>query len=218
MPDMKRKSSNAAACGRAGRRGNPGRALAAALALSFAAAWGAVAAPTITYQGQPIATSAEVAGSDLQLNGVGYRGWKIYKAYVAALYLPHKTTAPTDVLAQQGPKRVQLRLLVGGSASYFADAFTGGIKKRVTPAQFEEMKDRIDAFDKLVRGLGDVKKGDVVNLDFVPDTGLVMTLNGKSMGQPIPGADLYTAMLKIWVADDARDKGLRAAMLGGTQN
>jgi len=29
-------------------------------------------------------------------------------------------------------------------------------------------------------------------------------------------ADLYDSMLKIWVAEDAKDKPLRAAMLGGT--
>lgn len=202
----------------AGRTRRTVRGLAAALTLAVASAWGAVAAPTITYQGHAIATTAEVAGADLQLNGVGYRGWRIYKAYLAALYLPHKSTTGSDVLAQEGPKRVQLHLLVSGSSGYFADAFTGGIKKRVTATQYESMKDRIDAFDKLVRSLGNVSKGDVVNLDFVPDAGLVMTLNGKPVGQPIPGADLYTAMLKIWVADDARDKELRAAMLGGTQN
>jgi hypothetical protein len=192
--------------------------LAVALALAITAADGAVAAPSVTFQGQSISTEVQVAGAGLQLNGVGYRGWRVYKAYVAALYLPHKTAVASDVLAQAGPKRVQLRLLVSGSSSYLADAFTGGIKKRVTPAQYEELKDRIDTFDKMVRGLGDMKKGDVVDLDYVPDSGLVTTLNGKLVGQPLPGADLYTAMLKIWVGDDARDKDLRAALLGGTQS
>jgi hypothetical protein len=198
----------------------PLRRLLAAAIVSFA---GLSAVPsafpaegTVTYEGLPISTTAKVAGADLHLNGVGYRGWKIYKAYVCALYLPKKTTSAADALGQAGPKRVQLRLLVSGSSDYFAEALVGGIQKRVPKDEFAAMKPRVDAFDKIIRDAGDLKKGDVIDLDFVPDTGLVVLLNGKPAGSPVAGADLYTAMLKIWLGDDARDKELRAAMLGGT--
>jgi hypothetical protein len=209
-----RRSSSSSFAARRGRR------LLAAAVVALAGLFAGPAAfaldGEITYEGLPIATSAKVAGHDLQLNGVGYRGWRIYKAYVAALYLPRKTTSAAEAIGQAGPKRVQLQLLVSGSSGYFADALTGGIQKRVPADQFAAMKDRVDAFDKLIRNAGDLKKGDVINLDFVPDTGLVVLLNGKAAGNPVPGADLYTAMLKIWLGDDARDKELRAAMLGGT--
>jgi len=192
------------------------RRLIAASMLLLASAF-AQPALALDVEGQPIAATARVAGQDLQLNGAGVRAYSIYKMYIAALYLPKKTTLTSEVVGQQGPKRVQLRILltVPGSSGYLADAFTGGIRKRVTPAQFEAMKSRLETFDKMVRGL-DVKKGDVVNLDFVPDAGLTVTLNDKPVGAPIPGADLYDSMLKIWVAEDAKDKPLRAAMLGGT--
>ena len=188
--------------------------IAAALALASTLAQPALG---LELEGQPIADTAHVAGRDLQLNGAGIRAWTMYKMYIAALYLPKKTSSAAEVVGQQGAKRVQLRILltVPGSSGYLADAFTGGIRKRVTPAQYDAMKSRLETFDKMVRGL-DVKKGDVVNLDFVPDTGLTVTLNEKPVGSPIPGADLYDSMLKIWVADDAKDKPLRAAMLGGT--
>lgn len=188
-----------------------------AFAVPASAAADAASAATIAVEGQAVPTSAKVAGADLQLNGAGVRAWSFYKAYVAALYLPKKATSVGDVVGQAGAKRVQLRILmtVPGSSGYLADAFTGGIKKRVTADQYTGMKDRIDLFDKMVRGL-DVKKGDVVNLDFVPDAGLTVLLNGKQVGNAVPGTDLYAAMLKIWVGDDAKDKPLRAAMLGGT--
>ena len=209
---------------RAARR----RPLSALVAAAFvAAASGLAATPDaraaeaagVQVEGQAIAPTATVAGTELKLNGVGVRAWTVYKMYVAALYLPKKATTVADVVGQSGAKRVQLRILlsVGGASGYLADAFTGGIKKRVTPDQYTHMKDRIDAFDKLVRGL-DTKKGDLVNLDYVPDAGLTLALNGKVVGKPVPGADLYDAMLKIWVGDDAKDKPLRAAMLGGPPN
>jgi hypothetical protein len=198
------------------RRARPPRHLAAAAALALVAAL-AQPAFALEIEGQPIADTAQVAGRELQLNGAGVRAYSVYKMYVAALYLPKKTSSAAEVVGQQGAKRVQLRILltVPGSSGYLADAFTGGIKKRVTPEQFEAMKTRLDVFDKMVRNL-DVKKGDVVNLDFVPEAGMTVTLNAKPVGSPIPGADLYDSMLKIWVNEDAKDKPLRAAMLGGT--
>jgi len=184
-----------------------------------ASAADADASAAVQVEGQAIPTSATVAGKPLVLNGAGVRAWTVYKMYVAALYLPHKTNNVLDIVDQPGAKRVQLRILlsVSGASGYLADAFTGGIRKRVTPEQFQAMKDRVDAFDKTVRSL-QAKKGDIVNLDFVPDAGLVMSMNGRTVGQPIPGADLYGAMLKIWVGDDAKDKELRAAMLGGASS
>jgi hypothetical protein len=184
--------------------------------LAAAPAAHAADASTVEVEGQAVPTSAKVAGAELPLNGVGVRAYSFYKMYVAALYLEKKTRVGAEAAGAPGAKRVQLRILltVPGSSGYLADAFTGGIKKRTTPAAFAAMKDRVDTFDKMVRGL-DVKKGDVVDLDFVPDSGLVVTLNGKPVGAAIPGADLYTAMLKIWVGDDAKDQPLRAAMLGG---
>lgn len=202
----------------------PRQHLAAVLAAAFVGAGALVALPaaraadaSVEVEGLQVSTSAKVAGAELQLNGAGVRAWSFYKAYVAALYLPKKTSSAADDVGQTGAKRVQLRILmtVPGSAGYLADAFTGGIKKRVSAEQYDQMKDRIDTFDKMVRGM-DVKKGDVVNLDFVPDAGLTVTVNGKPLGNPVPGNDLYSAMLKIWVGDDAKDKPLRAAMLGGT--
>ncbi len=208
---------------RGSRRRQLSAAIAAAFlamsALSLAPAASAADGAPVSVEGQAVPATATVAGTELKLNGVGIRAWTVYKMYVAALYLPKKATTVADVVGQQGAKRVQLRILlsVGGASGYLADAFTGGIKKRVSPEQFAAMKDRVDAFDKLVRSL-DTKKGDLVDLDYVPDAGLVLSVNGKPAGKPVPGADLYGAMLKIWVGDDAKDKPLRAAMLGGPPN
>jgi len=54
----------------------------------------------------------------------------------------------------------------------------------------------------------------VVNLDFLPGKGLVMTLNGARRGQPIPGEDLYAGVLKIFLGELPVDKKLKAGLLG----
>jgi hypothetical protein len=174
----------------------------------------AQAAAPITLEEQTFPADASVGGAALQLNGVGLRAAFIYKVYLAGLYLPRRAASGPEVLAQSGPKRLQVRLLMDGPSDEFAKAFTGGIAKRTPAGQVAAMRDRIAAFDRTLRSVGNVKKGDVVNLDYAPATGLTMTVNGKGYGAPVPGADLYAALLDIFVGDRPVDAKMKAGMLG----
>ena len=189
-----------------------GVALIALAALVFLP--GAHAASPITREDQTFPGDARVAGTPLQLNGVGLRAAFIYKVYLAGLYLPVKAATGPAVFAETGPKRVQVRMLMDGPSDEFAKAFTGGITKRTPADQVAAMRDRIDAFDRTLRSVGNVKKGDVVNLDYTPAVGLTMTVNGKAFGAPVPGADLYAALLEIFVGERPVDAKMKAGMLG----
>ena len=174
----------------------------------------AYAAAPVTLENQTFAGGANVAGTPLRLNGVGLRAAFIYKVYLAGLYLPTRAATGPEVLAETGPKRVQVRMLMDGPSDEFAKAFTGGIAKRTPADQVVAMRDRIAAFDRTLRSVGNVKKGDVVNLDYAPAVGLTMTVNGKPVGAPVPGADLYAALLGIFVGDRPVDPKMKAGMLG----
>lgn len=187
-------------------------ALAAFVLLSPANA--AQAAAPITLEDQTFPGDARVAGTPLLLNGVGLRAAFIYKVYLAGLYLPTQVSTGAEVLAEAGPKRLQVRMLMDGPSDEFAKAFTGGIAKRAPAGQVAAMQDRIDAFDRTLRSVGNVKKGDVVDLDYAPAVGLTMTVNGKRVGAPVPGADLYAALLDIFVGDRPVDAKMKAGMLG----
>ena len=189
-----------------------GVALIALAALAFMPS--AHAAAPVTLENQTFPGDASVAGTPLQLNGVGLRAAFIYKVYLAGLYLPAKATTGAAVFSETGPKRLQVRMLMNGPSDEFAKAFTGGIAKRTPADQVAAMKDRIAAFDRTLRSVGDVKKGDVVNLDYAPAVGLTMTINGKPYGAPVPGADLYAALLNIFVGDRPVDAKMKAGMLG----
>jgi hypothetical protein len=190
-----------------------GIALIALAALVFMPA--AHAAAPITLEDQTFAGSAKVGDTALQLNGVGLRSAFIYKVYLAGLYLPKKAASGADVFAQAGPKRLQVRMLMNGPSDEFAKAFTGGIRKRTPADQVAAMEERIATFDRTLRSVGDVKKGDVVNLDYAPAVGLTMTINGKAFGAPVQGADLYAALLNIFVGDRPVDAKMKSGMLGG---
>src|SRR6185312_9434306 len=137
-----------------------------------------------TRENQTFPGQADVAGAPLQLNGVGLRAAFIYKVYLAGLYLPAKAATGADALAQPGPKRVQVRMLMDGPSDEFAKAFTGGIAKRTPADQVAAMQPRIAAFDRTLRSVGKVHKGDVVDVDWLPAEGLAMRINGKPVGAP----------------------------------
>ena len=197
---------------RALAQGLLGMALIALAALAFLPS--AHAAESITLENQTFPAGAVVGGTPLQLNGVGLRAAFIYKVYLAGLYLPTQAATGPAVFAQAGAKRVQVRMLMDGPSDEFAKAFTGGIAKRTPADQVAAMQDRIAQFDRTLRSVGDVRRGDVVNLDYAPAVGLTMTVNGKPVGAPVPGADLYAALLRIFVGDRPVDAKMKAGMLG----
>lgn len=177
-----------------------------------------VTATGLQYEGFSFERNVKVADTELVLNGVGRRAPLKFHVYAAALYLPHKLSTGAAILAEPGAKRLQLRMQVSGPSKYFVDAFDGGIRKRVPAEQLVGMTPRVEAFDAQLRAFGDLKENDVINLDFVPAKGTVVSVNGRTQGGAVPGEDLYRAMLSIFVGDRALDKAMREGLLGGTPN
>ena len=169
----------------------------------------------VKVEGQTFAAQAQVGQAELRLNGVGLRAVAWLKGYAAGLYLPKKVTTPDEVLQMPGPKRLQLRMLQEVSTQEFIKAFDKGIKRNTPEAEWPAMADRMARFDAMLVKMGKVRKGDVVDLDFVPTSGLTLVWNGKVQGEPLPGADLYTALLKIFIGDKPTDPELKAGLLGG---
>jgi hypothetical protein len=174
----------------------------------------ATAASALRIEGRSFDDHIRLADTELLLNGVGLRAVLTFKGYAAGLYLGSKASTAEQVLAGQGAKRVQMQMLLDVEAKEFVKAFDVGMKRNLGEAERAAMQDRIAQFDHNVAQIGTVKKGDIVNLDFIPALGLVLTLNGKPRGEPVPGADLYAALLKIFIGERPVDKKLKAGLLG----
>lgn len=189
------------------------RVLLATALVACALQWPAMAA---TVDGYTFEDQARVAEADLLLNGVGFRGVRIFKAYSASLYLAHKSEQPAQVLAMPGPKRLRIRMLWDVPSAEFAKAFEVGVTRNTAASELPALKERMATFDAMVRAIGKVRKGDVVDLDLLPSQGLMFMLNGKPRGEPIAGADLYAALLRIFIGELPVDDRLKAGLLGGT--
>ena len=177
-------------------------------------ATGSVRAAVI--EGQHFDDRLSLADAELVLNGMGLRAVAWLKGYAAGLYVAQRATTPAAVLAQKGPKRVQMRLMVDVPSAEFVKAFDKGIQRNHDEAEQAALRDRGARFDQLVASLGQLKKGDVVDLDYLPARGLVLSLNGKPRGDAIPGEDFYAALLKIFIGRVPVDARLKAGLLGSS--
>ena len=174
----------------------------------------ALPAMAVEIEGVKLDDAAKVAGKDLKLNGAGVRTRAIFKVYVLGLYLTDKKKTTADVLASEGPRRFTIVMLRDVSGEDFGEAFMTGINKNIDKAEKSKLVNQLGKFGEIFTSQGSLKKGDILISDWVPGSGMVMTLNGKSISEPIPDVAFYNAVLRIWLGDKPADTTLKPLLLG----
>jgi len=173
-------------------------------------------APAVSYYGFDFPGQIRVAGQHLLLNGVGGRSVPVIfmRVFAAALYLPERSSHPETIVSMAGAKRVEIRMNYGVDAVEFKKALVHGIEKNYSTEQQAVLAPRINAFAAIIDSFVKVKRGDVIAMDFLPRTGLVVSVNGQVKGQPIAGEDFYAAVLRIFIGERPAEKEMKARMLG----
>lgn len=156
----------------------------------------------------------EVAGQPLVLNGAGVRTKLIIKVYAVGLYLPARDRNVGAVLAQPGPKSIQITMLRDVRGHDLSEALVKGMVANLTPKELLALQSRLDDLHTALLSAGDAKKGDVIQLDYLPGLGAHITVAGKPISKDIPGDDFYQGLLKIWIGEKVSDKDLKADLLG----
>jgi hypothetical protein len=172
------------------------------------------AAQPLEVEGQKFEPTAQVGGQTLNLNGVGLRKRAIFKVYVAGLYVPQKSTNPATLISDKGARRVSLRMLRDVDAGSFIDSFNEGLKNNLSETQLTALKTQMDSLTTTLKSIGEAKKGDAINFDYTPDGGTRISVNGQPRGDPIPSADFFSAVLRIWLGEKPADEALKKGMLG----
>jgi len=157
----------------------------------------------------------KLGAGELVLNGAGLRTKAFFKVYVAGLYLAEKRTSAADVLALPGAKRISMRLTRDLSARQLADALDEGIRDNTPVGEQEALKGPLAELLAIMNALGSAKEGDIIALDWLPDSGTRVVLNGEAKGKAIAGEDFYRALLRIWLGDNPVSGSLKKALLGG---
>ena len=155
-----------------------------------------------------------VANQKLVLNGAGIRTRLVFKVYVAALYLPQKKDNAKDILALPGAKRVNVTMLREVSSDELGQALITGIRKNSTPEETRRFGLQLVAMGDIFGKIPKLKKGEFFSVDWVPNSGTVVVVDGKPVADPIPDEAFYNAILKIWLGDEPADAALKTGMLG----
>ncbi|WP_028445807.1 chalcone isomerase family protein [Chitinimonas koreensis] len=171
-------------------------------------------AAAVEVAGVSIDDSARVAGAELKLNGAGVRTKVLFKVYVAALYLGDKKSTPAEVLAAPGPKRVSLTMLREVSSDTLSQALLEGLNHNSSDEEKSRLFNQMLAIGQIFGAYRSIKPRDVITVDWVPNTGTVIQMNGKKLGDTLPDVAFYNAILKIWLGDRPADKTLKRQLLG----
>ncbi len=172
------------------------------------------AAARVQAEGQWFDSRTPLGDAELQLNGTGVRAVAWFKGYVVGLYLPQAASTASEAVAMPGPKRLQLRMLQTVPAEEFVKALNKGVTRNSTAQELAVLKAPLAQLARQVGALGQVRQGDVIDLDHQPGEGLAMRVNGTLRGDPVPGDALFAAVLRSFVGDRPYDQKLKAGLLG----
>lgn len=174
------------------------------LGLAFSMSAGAA-----TLAGVQVPDTAQVANTDLTLNGVGLRTKFFFKIYVGGLYLPQKSTDAAAIAAGTAPNRVLMHMIYEVSREQFADAWHEGFKDN-NPQDYDALHDQVEQF---IAFFGDCKKDDVITLDYVPSQGTLVMWNGELRGN-ITGEAFHHALMNVFLGPNPPTSSLKEGMLG----
>ena len=157
------------------------------------------------------AVEADASGARLILNGAGIRKKFFISVYVAALYLPERQTDSAVLLDAPPSNRVMMHCVHSKVEKRKIDeGWRSGFSDNLDPQAFADIGDRLERFIAL---FDDMHEGDTVLLDYRPEAGTSVTINGELRGR-IEGADFNSGLLSVWLGPEPVTEGLKNDLLG----
>jgi hypothetical protein len=184
-------------------------------------AWFAFAATAAFAQGNAVELSGvryppgfTLANTPLVLNGAGIRYRFVVKVYTAGLYLPAKADTPEAVLRMQGPKRLHVQMLRDIDGNDLGKLFTRGMQDNSSREEFGKSIPGTLRMAELFAAKKRLTAGENFTVEWVPNQGTQILLNGKASGEPIKEPEFFNALLRIWLGNSPADALLKDALLG----
>jgi hypothetical protein len=198
------------------RHATPRRRLFTTALLLLATLCMAPAVRAATLAGVEVPDTLQVDGKPLVLNGVGLRTLTILriKIYVAALYLPKKSSDARAILASPGPKVVALHYIHSGSKEQVQDRYREGEKVNCGNGGCDAALQ--SDFEKLVASALPVREGDITNF-VVTERGFRVIFNGRPVVS-FTDSRLGNMMIEDFIGAHPPSEDPRAALLGMPMN
>lgn len=171
-------------------------------------------AATTEVNGVKVEDSAMVNGVKLPLNGAGTRYKGPFKVYVADIYASKKVSSLNELVAAPGPKRLTMTMLREIEAGPFGKLLTRGMEDNTSKNEMSKLIPGLIRMSDIFSANKVLLVGDVIMLDWIPGTGMVVTAKGKVQSEPFKEPEFFKAMMSIWLGPIPADWKLKDALLG----
>lgn len=149
-------------------------------------------------------------GKKLVLNGAGIRSKFFFDIYIAALYLETSAHSANQVINDTGSKRMLMHFLYDEvDKKSLVDAWNEGFAGNMEEDALKSMQSKIDIFNGW---FASVKKGEEIILDYLPETGTKVIINGVEKGV-VEGKEFNDGLLSIWLGKKPVTKALKKSLL-----
>lgn len=164
-------------------------------------------------QAVELAPTLKVGDQNLVLNGSGVREKYFLDLYVAGLYLSQPNNQPAAIIDADTPMAVRIAITSKMvSQSKFIKSLQEGFQNS-TQGNVEPIRAEIEKFRQCFAG--EITRGDVFDLVYLPGQGVIVLKNGKRKGVA-QGLAFKQALFGIWLSDHPADASLKQALLGST--
>jgi hypothetical protein len=173
-----------------------------------------VGAATVDIAGVKVEDNATVGGTKLQLNGAGIRYKGPFKVYVAELYTTKKVVSLEELIAAPGPKRLTLVMSREVEAGPFGKLLTRGMEDNNPKSEISKLVPGLIRMAEIFTVQKVLLPGDVIHTDWIPGTGMVVTVKGKVQGEPFKEPEFFKALMGIWLGPQPAYWKLKDNLLG----
>ena len=170
---------------------------------------------SIVVQAAELPPTLKVGEHNLVLNGAGEREKYFLDLYLAGLYLTQPTDQPQAIIDADVP--MTLRIVVATklvTQEKFLESLQEGFQKS-TRGNVEPIREKIQQLRQCFAE--EITQGDVFDLVYLPNQGLLVFKNGKQKGT-VQGLEFKRALFGIWLCERPADANLKQALLGGNSN
>jgi len=169
---------------------------------------------TLDIGGVKVEDSLAIYNNTLLLNGAGLIANGKTPMYVAQIYAKQKFKTLDELFAIPGPKRLVLTAIKEVDTGPIVKMFNRSVDEIAGKSDRAKLIPGLMSIGELFKANRVLKPGEVMTLDWVPISGMVIYLGGKLQGQPYREAELFKAAMGVWMGDQPVDAKVKEALLG----
>jgi hypothetical protein len=158
--------------------------------------------------------SLTIYNNTLLLNGAGIVSNGKTPQYSAQIYAKQKFATLDALSATPGPKRLVLTAIREVDTGPILKMLSRSVDATASKGDMAKLIPGMMNIGNVFKANRVLKPGEVMTLDWIPITGLVIYVGGKMQGDPMREPELFRAAMGVWMGEAPADAKLKDALLG----